>query len=76
MRAPPSTRQLTRDILLINSLELGAVIGMAMTCCWVFYIYKLGYGKRGSTAFKVQKDGCDVPSVVRTLLGPKGLLMR
>ena len=35
--------------------------------------YKLGYVKRGSTAFKVQKDGRGVP---RTLLGPEGLLMR
>ena len=39
-------------------------------------IYKLGYIKRGSTAFKVQKDGCGVPSAARTLLGPEGLLMR
>ena len=40
------------------------------------YKYKLGYVKRGSTAFKVQKDGCGVPSAARTLLGPEGLLMR
>ena len=39
-------------------------------------IYKLGYVKRGSTAFKVQKDGCGVPSAARELLGPEGLLMR
>ena len=38
--------------------------------------YKLGYVKRGSTAFKVPKDGCGVPSVARALLGPEGLLMR
>ena len=38
--------------------------------------YKLGYVKRGSTAFKVPKDGCGVPSAARTLLGPEGLLMR
>ena len=38
--------------------------------------YKLGYVKRGSTAFKVQKDGCGVPSAARALLGPEGLLMR
>ena len=38
--------------------------------------YKLGYVKRGSTAFKVQKDGCGVPSAARMLLGPEGLLMR
>ena len=31
--------------------------------------YKLGYVKHGSTAFKVQKDGCGVPSVARALLG-------
>ena len=31
---------------------------------------------RGSTAFKVQKDGCGVPSAARALLGPEGLLMR
>ena len=44
---------------------------------------QLGYVKRGSTAFKVQKDGCGVqkdgcgvPSAARTLLGPEGLLMR
>ena len=39
-------------------------------------IYKLGYVKRGSTAFKVPKDGCGVPSAARALLGPEGLLMR
>ena len=39
-------------------------------------IYKLGYVKRGSTAFKVQKDVCGIPSVARALLGPEGLLMR
>ena len=38
--------------------------------------YKLGYVKRGSTAFKVLKDGCGVPSAARALLGPEGLLMR
>ena len=40
------------------------------------YKYKLGYVKRGSTAFKVPKDGCGVPSAARALLGPEGLLMR
>ena len=40
------------------------------------YKYKLGYDKRGSTAFKVQKDGCGVQSAARALLGPEGLLMR
>ena len=39
MRAPPSTGQLSRDILLIKSLELGVVIGVAMTCCCVFYTF-------------------------------------
>ena len=39
-------------------------------------IYKLGYVKRGFTAFKVQKDGCGIPSAARALLGPEGLLMR
>ena len=39
-------------------------------------IYKLGYVKRGSTAFKVSKDGCGVPSAARALLGPEGLLMQ
>ena len=38
--------------------------------------YKLGYVKRGSTAFKVPKDGCGVQSAARALLGPEGLLMR
>ena len=38
--------------------------------------YNLGYFKRGSTAFKVLKDGCGVPSAARALLGPEGLLMR
>ena len=37
--------------------------------------YKLGYIKRGSTAFKVQKDDCGIPSTVRALQGPEGLLM-
>ena len=36
------------------------------------YMYIYGYVKRGSTVFKVQKDGCGVP---RALLGPEGLLM-
>ena len=39
-------------------------------------IYKLGYVKRGSTAFKVQKGGCGIPSAARALLGPEGLLMQ
>ena len=39
-------------------------------------LYKLGYVKRGSTAFKVQKDGCGVLSAARALLVPEGLLMR
>ena len=43
---------------------------------FVLSIYKLGYVKRGSTAFKVPKDGCGVPSAARALLGPDGLLMR
>ena len=38
--------------------------------------YKLGYVVRDSTAFKVQKDGCGVPSAERALLGPEGLLMQ
>ena len=38
----------------------------------VTYIYKLGYVKDGSTAFKVQKDGCGVLSTARALLGPEG----
>ena len=38
--------------------------------------FNLGYVKRGSTAFKVQKDGCDILSAARALLGPEGLLMR
>ena len=37
---------------------------------------KLEYVKRGSTTFKVLKDGCGVPSAARALLGPEGLLMR
>ena len=36
-------------------------------------IYKLGYVNCGSTAFKVQKDGCGIPSAARALLGPEGL---
>ena len=39
----------------------------------LWYKYKLGYVKRGSTAFKVPKDGCGVPSAARALLGPEGL---
>ena len=35
-----------------------------------------GYDKHGSTAFKVQKDGCGVPRAARALLGPEGLLIR
>ena len=35
--------------------------------------YKLGYVACGSTTFKVQKDGCGVPSAARVLLGPEGL---
>ena len=37
------------------------------------HTYKLGYVKGGSTAFKVQKDGCGVPNAARALLGPEGL---
>ena len=33
--------------------------------------YKLGYVKSGSTTFKVQKDGCDLPSAARALLVPR-----
>ena len=36
-------------------------------------IYNLGYVKRGSTAFKVQKDGCGILSAANALLGPEGL---
>ena len=36
MGAPPLTGQLSRDILLIKSLDLGVVIGVVMTCCCVF----------------------------------------
>ena len=39
----------------------------------VLSIYKLGYVKHGSTAFKVQKDGCGVASAARALVGPEGL---
>ena len=35
--------------------------------------YKLGSIKHGSTAFKVQKDGCGIPSAARVLLGTEGL---
>ena len=35
--------------------------------------YKLGYVKRGSIAFRVQKDGCGIPSSARALLVPEGL---
>ena len=37
------------------------------------YKYRLGYVKGGSTAFKVQKDGCGIPSAARVLLGSEGL---
>ena len=37
------------------------------------HTYKVGYVKGGSAAFKVQKDGCGVPSAARALLGPEGL---
>ena len=47
-----------------------------MTSVLFISTYKLGYVKRGSTAFKVPKDGCGVPSAARALLGPEGLLMR
>ena len=35
--------------------------------------YRLGYVACGSTAFKVKKNGCGVPSAARALLGPEGL---
>ena len=44
-----------------------------MDDCGGIYTYRLGYFKRGSTAFKVQKDSCGVPSAVRALLGPEEL---
>ena len=37
------------------------------------YYIKLGYVMGGSTALKVQKDGCGIPSTARALLGPEGL---
>ena len=56
-------------------------IGLQQHGCWLqddphshstkidgFSKYKLGYVKRGSTEFKVQKDGCGVPSAARALL--------
>ena len=35
MQASPSTRQPSKDVLLIKCLELGVVIGVAMACCSV-----------------------------------------
>ena len=55
------------DIQFIATCRVAQVTG---------YKYKLGYVKRGSTVFKVPKDGCGVPSAARALLGPEGLLMR
>ena len=56
-------------------------IGLQQHGCWLqddphshstkidgFSKYKLGYIKSGSTACKVQKDGCGVPSAARALL--------
>ena len=51
-------------------------VGNDVTSDTVETKYKLGYVKRGSTAFKVQKDVFGVPSAARVLLGPEGLLMR
>ena len=61
-------------------------IGLQKDGCWLqddphshstkidgFSKYKLGYIKRGSSAFK--KDGCGVPSAARALRS-EGLLMR
>ena len=63
----------TNWLLPARASEQGNVIGLVSV---YIYIYKLGYVKRGSTAFKVLKDGCGVPSAARALLGPEGLLMR
>ena len=52
------------------------MLGTTHLLLLLYSIYKLGYVKRGSTAFKVPKDGCGVPSAARVLLGPEGLLMR
>ena len=41
MQASPSTRQPSKDILLIKCLELGVVIGVAMACCSVTNISHL-----------------------------------
>ena len=56
--------QTISDIQFIATGRVGPVTG---------YKYKLGYVKGGSTAFKVQKDSCGVPSAVRALLCPEGL---
>ena len=37
---------------------------------------QLGYVKRVSTAFKVPKDGCGVPSAAMALLGPVTKILR
>ena len=69
-------------MLYLKSVEivitLGKLIGLLFLFCLptLLSIYKLGYVKRGSTAFKVLKDGCGIPSAARALLGPEGLLMR
>ena len=59
---------------------MGCHLYFLMLCAAIMSLrgskYKLGYVKRGSTTFKVPKDGCGVPSAVRALLSPEGLLMR
>ena len=63
----PSTARQKRVIFAILHDNQSAV---------AFSIYRLGYVKGGSTAFRVQKVGCGVPSAARSLLGPEGLLIQ
>ena len=57
----------------INYRNVGSLRGLQQIFA---YIYKFGYVKGGSTAFKAKQDGCSIPSAAREILGPEGLLMR
>ena len=60
-------------LVTILSLLMKYLVILHAEPCNKSYIYKLGYVKRGSTALKVQKDDCGVPSAARALLSPEGL---
>ena len=66
MNHPPKTiRSLPRVFEKVSPLLKCHLNFWGVTYIQTLYIYKLGYVKGGSTTFKVEKDGCGVPSAAR-----------